>query len=256
MKTVEGEQGLRPNAGGEVETESRREGGNGHSIALMKDGGALAPHQLEAKRLINGDAATRELTNSFRELRTRLLELSDGQNFTTLIVPVSRGCGASFVARNLALAFAFDEARTALLVDCDLQQPSQHLALGVDPSSGGLTDYLEHPAIGIKPILYHTGIPRLRLVPSGNVQSEHMEYFSSFRMRAVLDSLRCRYPDRYLFLDGPPIKGAPDARILSDLADYVVVVAGYGRDTPASINRAVAGFVPNKLAGIVFNQAP
>jgi protein-tyrosine kinase len=72
----------------------------------------------------------------------------------------------------------------------------------------------------------------------------------------VVDSLRGRYPDRYLFLDGPAIKNSPDARILSDLADFVVVVAGYGRDTPASINQAVANFEPNKLAGVVFNQTP
>ena len=68
--------------------------------------------------------------------------------------------------------------------------------------------------------------------------------------------MRHRYPDRYLFLDGPTIKGSPDARILSDLADFVVVVAGYGRDTPAAISQAVAHFEPEKLAGVVFNQAP
>ena len=181
--------------------------------------------------------------------------LSDGQNFTTLVVPVSAGSGGSFVARNLALAFAFDEARTSLLVDCNLRNPTQDRALEVEADSGGLVDYLEHPATGIKPIVYHTGIPRLRLIPAGKTREAQGEFFSSFRMRAVLDSLRCRYPDRYLFLDGPPIKGGPDARILSDLADYVVVVAGYGRDTPATINRAVAGFDPNKLAGLVFNEA-
>ena len=75
-------------------------------------------------------------------------------------------------------------------------------------------------------------------------------------MRAVLDSLRCRYPDRYLFLDGPAIKGSPDARILSELADFVVLVAGYGRDTPAAIAQAAAAFDPNRFAGVVFNQLP
>lgn len=229
--------------------------GNGHSIALMQETGALTPYQLRARRLIQADGASREMADAFREVRTRLLDLSDGQNFTTLVVPVSAGAGGSFVARNLALAFAFDEARTALLVDCNLRNPTQDRALEVEPDSGGLVDYLEHPATGIKPIVYHTGIPRLRLIPAGKTREAQGEFFSSFRMRAVLDSLRCRYPDRYLFLDGPPIKGGPDARILSDLADYVVVVAGYGRDTPATINRAVAGFDPNKLAGLVFNEA-
>jgi Mrp family chromosome partitioning ATPase len=228
---------------------------SGHSIALMQETGALTPYQLNARRLIQADGASREMADAFREVRTRLLDLSDGQNFTTLVVPVSPGSGGSFVARNLALAFAFDESRTALLVDCNLRNPTQDRALEVEPDSGGLVDYLEHPATGIKPIVYHTGIPRLRLIPAGKTREAQGEFFSSFRMRAVLDSLRCRYPDRYLFLDGPPIKGGPDARILSDLADYVVVVAGYGRDTPAAINHAVAGFNPNKLAGLVFNEA-
>lgn len=228
----------------------------GHSIALMQETNALTPYQLQARRLIQqADARSREMSDAFREVRTRLLDLSDGQNFTTLVVPVSAGAGASFVARNLALAFAFDEARTALLVDCNLRNPTQDRALEVEVESGGLIDYLEHPAMGIKPIVYHTGIPRLRLIPAGKTREAQGEYFSSFRMRAVLDTLRCRYPDRYLFLDGPPIKDGPDARILSDLADYVVVVAGYGRDTPATINHAVAGFDPNKLAGLVFNEA-
>ena len=75
-------------------------------------------------------------------------------------------------------------------------------------------------------------------------------------MRTAIDSLRSRYQDRYLFLDGPAIKGSPDARILSDLVDYVVVVAGYGRDTAATINQAVANFDPGKFAGVAFNHAP
>ncbi len=82
------------------------------------------------------------------------------------------------------------------------------------------------------------------------------EYFSSFRMRALIDSLRSRYPDRYLFLDGPAVKGSPDARILSDLVDFVVLVTGSGRDTPSAINKHVAGFDPAKLAGVVINEIP
>ena len=47
-----------------------------------------------------------------RELRTHLLAHTQG-NFITLVVPVSRGSGGSFVARNLAAAMAFDEAKIA-----------------------------------------------------------------------------------------------------------------------------------------------
>lgn len=238
-------------AGGSGESTS-----DGHSIARMDEGGALVPRQLEERRLIHREPSGRRHSDAFREIRTRLLEMSDNHNFVTLVVSVSPRCGGSFVARNLATAFAFDEAKTSLLVDCNLRYPSQHEALDVEVNGKGLIDFLDHPAIGIKSTIYRTGIPHLRLIPAGCARENGSEYFSSFRMRAALDSLRCRYPDRYLFLDGPAIKGSPDARILSELADFVVIVAGYGRDTPAAINQAVANFNPDKIAGVVFNNTP
>lgn len=228
----------------------------GQAIARMAETTSLAVKQLEEHRLIHREPSARQHSDAFREIRTRLLELGGKHNLVTLIVPVSPGSGSSFVARNLATAFAFDEARSSLIIDCNLRYPAQHEAFGLDRGSEGLIDFLEHPSMGIKSIIYHTGIPRLRLIPAGVSRENSSEYFSSFRMRAVIDSLRCRYPDRYLFLDGPAIKGAPDARILSDLADQVIVVAGYGRDTPAAINQAAASFDPAKLAGLVFNHGP
>ncbi len=227
-----------------------------HSIALMAEPGTLAAQQLGERRLIHRDASVREQSDAFRGIRTRLLGLAGAENFVTLVVAVSPRSGSSFVARNLAAAFALDEAKTSLLIDCNLRYPEQHKALGVDPHSGGLIDFLEHPSHGIKPMIYHTGIPRMRLIPAGKARENSGEYFSSFSMRAVIDSLRCRYLDRYIFLDGPAIKGSPDARILSELADFVVVVAGYGRDTPQAISQAVANFAPEKLAGVVLNHAP
>jgi protein-tyrosine kinase len=218
------------------------------------DGHALLPLQLEQRRMIHREESVRPQADAFREIRTRLLGLAGQQNFVTLVVSVSPRSGGSFVARNLAAAFAFDEVRTSLLIDCNLRYPSQHKALEVNPAQGGLIDFIERPALGIESILYPTGIPRLRLIPAGNARENSGEYFSSSRMRTVLDSLRGRYADRYLFLDGPAIKGSPDARILSDMADFVVVVAGYGRDTPAAISQAAANFEPDKLAGVVFNQ--
>ena len=227
-----------------------------HAIAGMAEANVLAPAQLEHRRLIHRDESVRRQSDAFREVRTRLLGLADGQNFVALMVAVSPGSGSSFVARNLAAAFAFDETKTSLLIDCNLRYPGQHKALGVDPASGGLIDFLDAPDRGIEPMIYQTGVPRMRLIPTGKARENGAEYFSSAPMRTALDELRNRYPDRYIFLDGPAVEGSPDARILSDLADFVVVVAGYGRDTPKAISQATAGFDPGKLAGVVFNHAP
>jgi Mrp family chromosome partitioning ATPase len=226
------------------------------SIARMAESRALTTRELETRRMIHRDENSPEATNAFREIRTRLLALGGAHNFVTMVTPVSPKSGGSFVARNLAAAFAFDEAKTALLLDCNLRHPAQHKALGLEADHGGLIDYLEKPEAEIQEVFYRTGIPRLRLIPAGRPREMSTEYFSSQRMRTLIDSLRHRYADRYIFLDGPAMKGAPDARILSDLADYVVVVAAYGRDTAAAIGQAVATIEPEKLAGVVFNHTP
>ncbi len=225
------------------------------SIALMSETTALTTRQLDEQRLIHRDDNARPQADAFREIRTRLLALGGNQNFVTMIASVSPRSGGSFVARNLAAAFAFDESKTALLIDCNPRHAAQHKALGTEPGPG-LIDYLEKPNMGMHSIIHRTGIPRLRLIPSGRQRETSGELFSSFRMRATLDSLRCRYADRYLLLDGPAVKGSPDARILSDLADFVVLVAGYGRDTPAAIAQAASIFDPERFAGVVFNELP
>ena len=226
------------------------------SALHLSEAQPLSNKQLEDRRLIHYDESRREQADAFRQIRTQLLALGGDRNFVTLVVPVSPGSGGSYVARNLAAAFAFDEAKTALLIDCNLRHPSQHLAFGMEPGSGGLLDYLDRPSLGIDRINYRTGISRLRMIPAGKPGEVHREYFMSFRMRAIIDSLRCRYTDRYLFLDGPAVKGSPDARILSELADYIVLVAGSGRDTPDAVRRALAAFDPAKVAGTVFNELP
>ena len=224
-----------------------------HMIPGKSNTHDLTPAQLRDRSIIYRTDVARPEVDAFRDLRTKLLAAAEG-NFITLVAPVSRGCGGSFVARNLAAAMAFDDTRTSLLVDCDLRHPSQDSTMRIEASAGGLTDYLENPDQDLSTVLYETGVPRVRLLPAGRQRETGTEYFSTFRMRLMLDSLRSRYADRYLFLDSPPVIGSPDARILADLADVVVLVAGYGRDTPSTIAQAAANFDPAKFAGVIFNE--
>ena len=214
----------------------------------------LSPRALEDRRLIHRQDSVRVQADAFRDLRTRLLSLHGNHNFITLVAPVGHGCGGSFVARNLALAFAFDEAKTALLIDCDALHPNQHTALNAGSDNCGLMDYLGGRVDSLEDIQYPTGIPRRQLIPNGSVREIAGEYFTSTRARTMIDSLRSGDPDRYIILDAPSALNSPDARILSDLADVVVLVAGYGKVTLEAIGKAAANFDPAKLAGIVFND--
>jgi Mrp family chromosome partitioning ATPase len=190
--------------------------------------------------------------HGFRELRTRLLAIGAGlklPRFTTLVVPLRSGSGGSFVARNLAAAFTFQDGVTALLIDCNLANPVQHVALRTS-DEGGLCDFLDEPTKSFAPKT--TALRNLYLIPSGRSSSPYREYFSSNAMKGLMRAVE--QTASFVFLDGPPAKGSPDARILSELADLVILVVGYGKGTPEEIAQAAAIFDPAKFAGVVFNE--
>jgi len=226
------------------------------SITRMNQTTVFGSKTMESKRLIHPDMADTRQVDAFRELRTSLLLRCNGDNPIIVVTGVSAGCGTSFVARNLATAIALDESRTALLIDCHLRRPSLQEAFAIDPTSGGVLEFLESPGIGLSSIIYPTGVPRLRLIPAGRRRPSSGEVFSSYRMRVLLDVLSTRYPDRCLVLDAPPTLGSPDARLLAELADSVVLVAGAGLHQSREIAAATRVFAPAKFAGVVFNQLP
>jgi Mrp family chromosome partitioning ATPase len=226
---------------------------HGSSVRASAPRPPLTPTQMEQRALIHRSSSARPEVDAFRELRTRLLAIGPEYR-VVLVAPVSAGSGGSYVARNLAIAMAFDERRRAVLVDCDLRHPAQQAIFQVDPGNGGLVDYLADAGRDPSSLLHDSGIPRLQLVPAGAPRESSAEYFSTPRMQQLVEALRGLGPECHVFLDSPPVRGAPDARILSDLADVAVLVAGYGRDTPAAIAQAAANFDPGKFAGVVFNE--
>jgi Mrp family chromosome partitioning ATPase len=191
----------------------------------------------------------------FRELRTKIIQQSEGRNAVILVAAVSEGNGGTFIARNLAAAFAFDSAKTALLVDCNLRNPSVQRLL-FNASLPGLADYFENPELDVSKIIHPVGIARLRAISTGELRKVRAEYFVSMKMRRLIDSLRERYLERFIILDGPPMSDIADIRILSELSDYVFVVARHGRATNAQIERGLSAISNTKLLGIVFNDEP
>jgi protein-tyrosine kinase len=229
---------------------------NGTSIARMAEPATLSANALEDRRLIHMDMEDPQQVDTFREIRLGLRDRPGNANPVILVTGVSSGCGTTFVAKNLATAIAFDEARTALLIDCNLRRPQLSREFALDTSAGGLIEFLHTPAIGLPTIIYPTGVPRLRLIPAGRAKRASGEFLASFRMRALVDVLRNRYSDRALIIDAPPVIGSPDARILAELADTVLLVAGDGMHSPDSINAAARAFPPDKFGGVIFNHVP
>jgi exopolysaccharide/PEP-CTERM locus tyrosine autokinase len=226
---------------------------NQGSIPEMAEIRRLDTDDLNAKKMIYPGMQQREMLNAFREIRTKLLQRSPEDNFVLLVSSICAEGGASFVSINMAVSFAIAEHKTALLIDCNLYDPSISDMLVLEPDYG-LTDYLEDPELDIDDIIYSSGIPRLRVIPVGEKRESATEFFTGDRMHKFIESVKQRYPDRYIILDVAPLSSSTDARILVDVCDYAVLVVPSGRTTESQILAGVDAVSRDKLAGIVFNN--
>lgn len=229
---------------------------SGHALARPpQPSTVLEPRRRDALRIIHEQAGDLRPLDLFRELRAQLLQACGRDNPVILVSGVRQRCGTSFVARNLAAAFALDPDRSALLVDCNLRRPSLERDFELDDGPG-LSDYLQSPGDGLAAVLRPSGVPRLRLITAGRERREGSELVTSLRMRGLLAELQQRYSDRCVILDAPPARGAPEARTLAQCADRVLLVAGEGMHSAATIADSAAAFDPARFAGVVFNQLP
>jgi exopolysaccharide/PEP-CTERM locus tyrosine autokinase len=229
------------------------EDGNREEIGRMAEFGRLGYSELETLRVIHPGMTQPRIMNAFRELRTKLYQLANNrENFVLLVTAVAPGGGASFVTVNLGAAIALDESKTALIVDCNIYDPSLHQLLPVEPDFG-LVEYLENMTLETKDVIYSTGVRRLRMIPAGTRQQHGSEFFTSGRMRRFVGELRSRYRDRYIILDAPPIGSNADARILAELSDYVMLVVPHAQVTAEQVQASIDAIGPEKLAGVIFN---
>lgn len=224
-------------------------------IARMSESEMLTSQNLANLGIIHGLREEDSVVKAFRELRTKILQRTGGRNCRVMVSGLSRACGSSYIATNLAAVFARDPSKTAMLVDCSLHHPWVYrLVRGQDPL--GLSDYLENPEIGLSQIIHPVGIPRLRVIPLGQNRSGPAEHFSSMGMKAMLQELGDRFSDRFIIMDAPPLTESADAHILAELCDFAVVVLPYGRVTEAQAVSAVKLIDRNKFLGFVFNNKP
>ena len=223
-------------------------------IKTMEEVEPLGREELAKRKIIYPEMENQRVLNVFRDLRTTLLTIANGSNFSCLVTSVVPKGGSSFVATNLATAFSFDDTKTSLIIDCNLNAPNPNLP--ISHVKVGLTEYLEDDELKASDIICPTGIPRMRAVSSGGRREIPAEYFSSDRMIEFLEEVQSRFRDRYTFLDGPSTKESADVKLLSSLCDYILLVVPYARVTTSQVEATVRTIDESKLIGVVFNNEP
>lgn len=227
-------------------------------LANMEEAKLFSDRQLDLLGIIHPRSRNREMVDAMRQLRTKLYSLKPEGNFSVLVSSVVPEGGGSFVSLNLAATIAFDKAKTSMLVEANLHTPVLHKLMKLigREDAHGLLDYLDRPELGIEHIVNPSGIPRMRVVPIGTHQEISAEHFTSARYKQLMLDIKERYDNRFVIVDGPAMTTSADARILSEICDYTVLVIPYGGVTPGTLDSVIDEIDERKLAGIVINNQP
>lgn len=224
-----------------------------NSIKQMAEIVPQVNENLDALRVIYPGMKNRDVLNSFRDIRTKLLQQTGDENFVLMVTSVCGGGGASFFGVNLGAAIALDRGKSALVVDCNLHEPTLHHIIP-NETDLGLVQFLEDSKISVEEVVYATGINRLRIVPLGKGSEPALELFTSERMKRFISEVKSRYPDRYVILDVPPITESADARIIQELCDFCLLVAPYGKVSEAQVLSSVDAILKEKFLGLIMND--
>lgn len=233
-----------------------------------------------------GDKPHGELAEAVRDLRTALRFLSVKRPIRTILVTSPRsGEGKSFVAANLAAAWAISGVKT-ILVSSDLRRPSLERVFKVEAARRGLSEAIIDAALSghdrspggwalaegdveddpgrsaeemadadVDTLLVPTGVEGLSLLPSGPTPPNPAELLGSPEFGKLLVALRERA--EVVVLDSPPILAVTDALVLTAQADGVLLVVAENRTSRSAAQRALrqleSGLAP--VLGVVVNRS-
>ena len=192
------------------------------------------------------------VAEQFRTLRARLDSLAAERPMRTIaITSALPGEGKTTASINLALVSAMAVGRRVLLIDCDLRRPKVHTALGLRPEVG-LAEVLTDQATAERAICKVEGSP-LEVLPVRGAPSNPAELLSSGRMRTLLEELSRTYD--MVILDTPPTLALPDAKILSEMVDGMVLIVRADETPEEDVEAAMDLLDRRRVLGVVLNGA-
>ena len=209
----------------------------------------VVPH---AKGGSNEDAAP--IVEAMRGIRFNVLHAygAAGPTMFTITSPGSRE-GKSFVASNLALAFA-DAGHRTLLIDGDMRRGSLYRILNTRRKPG-LTDVL-HDEVSASDVIQPTRYPPLFFVGCGTRTPDAPELLGSEAMSRFIAGVRQNFSA--IVIDSPPLGAGVDAYALGAVTGNVVLVLRLGttdrETTEAKLD--LLDRLPVRLLGTVLDDVP
>jgi protein-tyrosine kinase len=204
-------------------------------------------------RLVSFFEPSSMVAEQFRRLRTYVIRpgMEDSPK-TILVTSAMAGEGKSMIAINLAITIAVDLNSNALIVDCDLRNPTLSRWFGLREKRG-LSNYLLGEA-ELPELLIKTSVDKLTILSGGTIQDNPVELIGSNKMKSLVADLKARYADRYIILDSSPLLATTEPSVLNEMVDGILLVIKSG-DTPReSIQQALKLLDRKKIIGAVLNN--
>ena len=162
--------------------------------------------------------------------------------------------GKSTVAANLARLIAHAGGK-AILIDCDLRNPSLTRSLAPEAESG-LLEVLSGRILLTEALWTDTATSLSFLPMVAKSRLSHTnEVLASAPMKALVDSLCAVYD--YVLIDLPPLTPVVDVRATTQIIDSYLYVIQWGQTDVGAVQRALESvpLVHQKLLGVVLNKA-
>lgn len=195
-----------------------------------------------------------EIAQFVRDLRSQLLAgvFSQAGGRTLAVVGTERGEGRTFLATNLAIAFAQLGGRVAM-VDADMRHPRVHQVFGFDAGHEGLSTILagRTDSMVVSP---SPSFPNLHVLPAGLIPPNPLELVERPRWASLMRDLGSAFD--FVVVDTPASTDGADNVVIASQCFATVAVA---RRDSASFSNCQSLLTrlrrtPSKIAGFVMNN--
>jgi capsular exopolysaccharide synthesis family protein len=189
----------------------------------------------------------------YEKVRLRLLNSARELQIVPKVVLVTSSLpaeGKTLTAVNLALTLQRSGQSKVVLIDADLRKPQIHKFLIRVPEQG-LGEVL-NGKVAIEKLLGEGREGNLRVVAAGRDVNNPIGLLESPRLSESLAKVRETYD--HIIVDAPPWLPFPDAALLSEHADGVVVVVRMGTTPRDAVQKLLDALDRKKLLGVVAND--
>jgi protein-tyrosine kinase len=192
------------------------------------------------------------IAEQFRTLRGRIESLAAQRPIRTVgVTSANPGEGKSTAAINLAVVCSMSVGQKVLLVDCDFRRPTIHRSLGIAPEAG-LREVLSG-SVKLEEAVVRVEGTDLDVLAVRSQPDNPSELLGSADMKALMEEMVAGY-DRVIF-DTPASLGLPDAKIVSELCDGIVVVVRADSTPREEVGAVLEILDRRRVLGMVLNGA-